>query len=173
MTTTRTNIVTMAKQANKSLLETINTVDTNASDITVTLHTIASNKAIIKQVQADNKSLIVVALKQVNDYINALKSENDLFKGLKNSQLIQTVKYRLDSKDTTINVVCDYLENNITINYALSVSELKYLLKLLKSGTISKSTFKKDTDALKEIVTTNRKMEQLSNAKKLVNNSVK
>lgn len=148
--------------------KSVESVDAKASNITTVLNTIDSNKAMIVSLQKDNKLLVADAIKEVLGYVTALKSESPLYEGMTKVSLLRIVKTRLDSKNTLLLLVVNYLSENITINYELSQAQLAYMFKLLKADRISKQAFKGDIESLKLIIADNRKTDALAKAKALL-----
>jgi len=154
---TSINIVKAAKEAQKSLIENLSTTDTAQEAIVINTNLLRVDTITkdIKALNSEKATILVDTIKLLNDYIKALKSE-DNFKNYSKKPLIKIVKSRLDTKNNLVTTVLNYLEEGLTINHGVTKSSLDYLYKAFISERISKTTFKKSTAELQEIIKTLR-----------------
>ena len=166
---TSINIVKAAKQAQKSLLENLSTTDTTEEAIVINnnllrVDTITNH---IKALNSEKSTILIDTIKLLNDYIKALKSE-DSFKNYSKKPLIKIVKSKLDTKNNLVTTVLNYLEEGLTINHGLNKSSLDYLYKSFVSERISKTTLKKSTSELQEVIKTLRTEDKETKIKELI-----
>ena len=151
------NIVKVAKEAQKSLIDNLSTVDTaeEAQIINNNLSRVDGITKDIKALNSEKSTILIDTIKLLNDYIKALKSE-DNFNNYAKKPLIKIVKSRLDTKNNLVTTVLNYLEDGLTINHGMNKSSLDYLYKAFVSERISKTAFKKSTLDLQEVIKTLR-----------------
>ena len=166
---TNINIVKVAKEAQKSLIDNLSTIDTakEAKVINSNLLKVDTITKNIKALNSEKSSILVDTIKLLNDYIKALKSE-DSFKNYSKKPLVKIVKSRLDTKNNLVTTVLNYLEEGLTINHGMTKAGLDYLYKAFNNDRISKTAFKKSTSELQEIIKTLRAEDKETKIKELI-----
>ena len=152
-----TNIVKLAKEAQKSLIDNLGAVDITEEAVVINTNLLRVDTITkdIKALNSEKATILVDTIKLLNDYIKALKGE-DSFKNYSKKPLIKIVKSRLYTKNNLVTTVLNYLEDGLTINHGMNKSSLDYLYKSFVSERISKTTFKKSTSELQEVIKTLR-----------------
>jgi len=151
--------------------DTINSFK-DSKHIDTTLQQIDKNKAKIKELNNENKTLIKDVFPLINAMIKDMREENEVFAKASKKVVATVLKTRLGSSNPLVTLALTLNIEGLNIDNTMSISSIKTLLKMFTEGEISKSSINKsDKETLEDDIKKYKEDTKLLKAIELVSNS--
>ena len=127
------------------------------------LAAITADKEARKVLNARIKTNVADAFKEITQRIKAKRESDKVYKEATKATLIKLIKLELDSKEDVINTACNVMLLGLSLDNTLSLSTIKYTIKLVKDGRVSKAKVNKlDKEGMQALVKAEKAKDKLS-----------